>query len=367
MNPFLITAYKEPQYFCNRKKETDDIINAVINRRNLVIYAIRRLGKTGLIHHVFHHLRKQNKYKLYYIDIDQTSDLSDFLNILVNGLIKGQKKSVYEKLIEFIKQFRPIITFDPVTGIPEIELRSNTVQESKASIEAIFNYLENMNTPVIIAIDEFQRITEYPENRVESFIRSHIQFLNNVTFIFSGSKSKILQAMFSQHNRPFYQSAQLMEMGRLDQDIYCDFIFNHFKRSGKKITKSTIKSCIKWADNHTFYVQYLLNIIWGYGTKIIDETIVTGIQNEIIESRASLYAGYRSLLTEKQFNLLKAIGKEKSVEKPTSHRFIQTYSLGSASTVNSALKALFEKELIYTENRLIKCYDVFQSKWFQTH
>lgn len=365
MNPFLITAYKSPKYFCKREKETREILNAVSNQRNLVIYANRRMGKTGLIQHVFYRLRKQNKFNLYYIDIDQTNDLNGFFNLLVNGLIKGQKQSTYEKLIDIIKQFRPTITFDPITGYPEIEIRADSGNESKSSIEAVLNHLENMDKPVIIAIDEFQRIVDYPESRVEAFLRSYIQHLNNVTFIYSGSKTKMLQAMFSEHNRPFYQSAQLMKMGHLGIDAYCQFISDHFMQTGIKIKKPIIESGIKWADNHTFYVQYLFNVIWGSGIKAVNETILRDIQNEIIESRSALYAGYRSLLTDKQFNLLKAIGKEGAVEKPNSNHFIQANDLGSTSTVNSALKALFEKELIYDEKGHVKCYDVFQSKWFQ--
>jgi len=64
MNPFLITTYKEPKFFCNGEKETQGIINAITNQRNLLIYAIRRMGKTGLIRHVFYQLQKLNQYNL---------------------------------------------------------------------------------------------------------------------------------------------------------------------------------------------------------------------------------------------------------------------------------------------------------------
>ena len=103
MNPFLISVYKEPSFFCNREKETKKCINAVSNQRNLVIYAIRRMGKTGLIHHVFYQLQKSNNFNLFYIDIDQTNNLNDFLNTLINGLIKGQKKVCLWKIDRFYK------------------------------------------------------------------------------------------------------------------------------------------------------------------------------------------------------------------------------------------------------------------------
>jgi len=171
--------------------------------------------------------------------------------------------------------------------------------------------------------------------------------------------------MFSDYSRPFYQSAEIMDLKRLDMLIYTDFIYNHFKSTGKKIQKNSIETCIEWADNHTFYVQYLFNMIWGAGIDKIEIDDIKEIQKEIISSKDSLYSNYRNLLTDKQYRLLRAIAMEKEVLKPNSAAFIKSYDLGSASTVNSALNILNEKELIYQESGTYKLYDVFQSKWFQ--
>ncbi|MBW6460092.1 MAG: hypothetical protein K0B08_05915 [Bacteroidales bacterium] len=112
-------------------------------------------------------------------------------------------------------------------------------------------------------------------------------------------------------------------------------------------------------------MQYLFNAIWGHGIEKIDNGIITSVQQEIITSRDALYSNYRNLLTDAQYQLLKAIALEKQVKHPNSSGFIQKYGLGSASTVNSAIKTLIDKELVCEENGLYKLYDVFQSKWFR--
>lgn len=365
MNPFIISSYRGPKFFCNREKETDLIISAVTNNRNIVINSIRRMGKTGLIKHVFYQLQTSDEYYLFYIDIDQTNNLNEFLNKLINSLIKDQKKKLYEKVLDFIKQFRPVISFNPITGQPEVEIQKSSLQQDETNIESVLGYLERLDKPVIIAIDEFQRITDYPEKRVEAFLRSYIQHLNNVNFIFSGSRTHLLQSMFSDYSRPFYQSAEIMSLERLNRQTYIEFIRKHFLLSGKKIEMDSVKPCIDWADNHTFYVQYLFNMIWGTGIKNIDNEDIREVKSEIILSRDSLYSNYRNLLTDKQYRLLRAIAVEKEVKKPNAGDFIKKYDLGSASTVSSALKTLMEKELIYRESASFKLYDVFHSKWFQ--
>ncbi len=59
INPFIIGRYLSSEYFCNRKHETQRIVNAIENQRNLTLISHRRLGKTGLILHTFEHLRQK--------------------------------------------------------------------------------------------------------------------------------------------------------------------------------------------------------------------------------------------------------------------------------------------------------------------
>jgi len=75
-NPFLVAGYGGPEYFCDREKETGKIISALRNDRNISLISPRRYGKTGLIHHVFHHLEDRKKEVFcFYFDIFSTQNL----------------------------------------------------------------------------------------------------------------------------------------------------------------------------------------------------------------------------------------------------------------------------------------------------
>ena len=82
--------------------------------------------------------------------------------------------------------------------------------EEESTLKEIFDYLGSSEKRCYIAIDEFQQIAEYPEKGVEALLRSFIQFLPNVNFIFAGSKRHVMQEMFASSKRPFYQSTQLL-------------------------------------------------------------------------------------------------------------------------------------------------------------
>jgi len=152
----------------------------------------------------------------------------------------------------------------------------------------------------------------------------------------------ILQTMFYSHSRPFYQSAELLKLDRLQEDIYTEYIKKHFHNTKRQISEEVIQNCISWTDNHTFYTQYVLNMLWGTGQKLINQQLLQSVQSDIINSRTALYLNYQLLLGSKQFKLLKAIGLNNGVEKPSAGDFLAKYQLDAASTVNSALKALIE-------------------------
>lgn len=60
-NPFVYQGYEGPDYFCDRTEETENVISALKNGRNLTLVSPRKVGKTGLIDHSFCQIRQHDK------------------------------------------------------------------------------------------------------------------------------------------------------------------------------------------------------------------------------------------------------------------------------------------------------------------
>lgn len=214
-NPFLIAGYHSPTYFCDREKETEKIISALTNDRNISLISPRRIGKTGLIHHVFYQLSKQDtSVRCFYFDIFPTQNLQNFVELFgktIIGKLDTYSETMVKRDSSIFKSFRPSFTFDAVTGSPSVSLDIQT-EKTETGLQEIFDYLKESGKRCYIAIDEFQQITEYPEKGVEALLRSYMQIMPNVKFIFAGSKKHLMDAMFSSVNRPFYQSTQKIDL-----------------------------------------------------------------------------------------------------------------------------------------------------------
>jgi AAA+ ATPase superfamily predicted ATPase len=367
-NPFPLIPYTHPDYFCDRENEVKMLEEAFINDRNTVLIALRRIGKTGLIKHLFKQLETSSAIKTVYVDIMDTYSVDEFVNILASKImqaIPSKSKRWYSNFVQSLSGLNPILTFDPQTGVPSIELQLHSEQQQKGSIEKIVKFLESQPYKVLIAIDEFQQITHYNKPGFEAFLRSQIQHLSRCSFIFSGSEQHILSEMFNTAAKPFYQSADYLKLERISIPKYAQFIVAKFAATKKEIAYEEAYELIEWLDCYTFYVQNFFNKLWFISRKTVKSDDIDAAKQQVLNERQYMYTNLRKLLTSAQYLLLKAIAIKGSVTQPTSFEFVTHFKLGTTSTVNSALKALQQKELIYYEHQAYKVYDVFLEKWFQ--
>jgi hypothetical protein len=367
VNPFPVLDYISPEYFCDRKDETEKIISAFKNGRNITLISIRRLGKTILLKHILNKLQKDKNNRILFIDIMPTECLKDFVKVFSDAIIKDEKnnRGFLEKVSAFVAGIRGKLVFDDLSGLPSVEVSVADEKEAELSIKKIFEYLAAQKSNYIIAFDEFQQITNYPEKNTEAILRTSIQHQHKDSFIFSGSSKDILSSMFSDYGKPFYQSSDIMELKRIDPEVYTSFILKHFKKREKSIDKNLITHYINYYNNHTYYVQYFFNRLFEYSKEAVTEKEARLVEDIILKEREYIYFGYRNLLTSVQFSVMIAIAKEGSVEQINAGSFLSKYKLSQPSSVAAAVNALIEKQMIYYEDNKYRLYDVYLEKWLK--
>ena len=75
-NPFVVGKYLSDKYFCDRETETEFLRKQVENGRNVALISPRRLGKSGLIRHLFNQHDIREHYYVFFVDIYATSSLA---------------------------------------------------------------------------------------------------------------------------------------------------------------------------------------------------------------------------------------------------------------------------------------------------
>ncbi|WP_304721870.1 ATP-binding protein [uncultured Alistipes sp.] len=367
-NPFIVTGKIEPEYFCDRVTESARFVKSITNGNNLVIISPRRMGKTGLIQFCYDKPEITDKYYTFFIDILHTSSLREFTYLLgreIYETLLPRSRKMASLFIQTIKSISGKFGFDPIMGMPTFNVELGDINRPEYTLDEIFQYLAHADKPCIVAIDEFQQIAKYPEKNIEAQLRTHIQKLSNCNFIFAGSERHMMQEMFTSAARPFYHSADMLELKAIAPEIYIPFIVRHFEKRNRRIAPDDVERVYNLFKGHTYYVQKTFNEAFAdtlEGEKCTLENLQTAIDN-MIASNDTIFREILSNIPEKQKELLYAIAKEGEAERITSATFIKRHSLVSASSVQSAMKKLLEKDIITEINKVFSVTDRLFAMW----
>lgn len=368
-NPFPEYGYFGADYFCDREKETETLVTALLNGSNVTLMAPRRIGKTGLIHHAFERMKAMDKnVQCFYVDVFPTKTFSQMVQFVADaviGKLDTTSQSIKRKLDRFVAALRPTMTPDPITGMPTFSF--NVVPENaRETLNQVFEYMKESGRQCYLAIDEFQQISTYSEIGADAYIRSIIQFIPNVHLIFSGSQQHLLAEMFMSPKHPFFNSSQIMAIKEIDADKYRAFANSFFAKQRREISQEVFSYLYNMVDGQTWYVQKILNRIYRLSKAELNRDTVNKVVCEILAEQEINYQNNYNLLTENQAQLLTAIARQGVVSAPTSLDFILRYHLPAPSSVKLALKSLQDKEYVYqtTEGSYL-VYDRFFGMWLK--
>ena len=368
INPFIVSGKIPEAYFCDRVEERAELEKSLSNQLNVVLTSPRRMGKTSLVDFVFDKLTVKDEYITISVDILQTTTFREFIFTLGTAVFKtvASRNDKWRKLfINFLKSLRGSFGYDPIQNTPTFDVRLGDIQQPEYTLGEIFQYLESVDKRCLIVIDEFQQITRYPEKNVEEILRTHIQKLSNANFVFSGSRRRLMEEMFFSAKRPFYQSAKPLRLEAIDQDVYFDFVSNHFQKAGKEIKKEAFLHVYDAFCGVTFYVQRLMKdayIETLSGQQCNVEMMIQLMENYIKENDYHLREQL-SFITEAQKELLYAIHAEGQVQSITSSAFNKKHRLRSPSSTQSAALKLLEYDLITRKEKTYSISDPLLSLW----
>ena len=363
INPFFIGKYIGDHYFCDREKDTQALVKHIINGRNIALISPRRLGKSGLIHHTFNSPEIKDSYITIYVDIYSTQNLAEFAKALSEAIIRTIKieKNWPEKFLAFMKSLKLGFKIDSISGEPAIDICVGDIEFPEKTVRELFEYLEILPRPCILAIDEFQQIREYPEKGVEAYIRTIVQGCPHTSFIFCGSKRHIMTDMFFSPSKPFFQSVISQSLHPIPMDVYIDFAGRLFAERGKFLDKFAAEVVYKMFDGCTWYIQMMMNEMFALTEKgsVCTTEYIDFAWDNIIMSQEDRYQSILYHLAPKQKQILYAIAKDGKAANITSSDFIKRHRLVSASSVQAAIKPLLKHDIITCEEGTFRIYDYF--------
>ena len=367
-NPFIVSGKIEPEYFCDRASESARLIKSLTNGNNLVLISPRRMGKTGLIQYCYDKEPFYGNYHTIFIDILHTTSLREFTFLFGKSIFEailplGQK--MLTSFVHTLKSLSGKFSIDLLTNMPTFNLELGDITRPSLTLEEIFTYLEQADKPCIVAFDEFQQIANYPEKNIEALLRTHVQRATNTHFIFAGSEYHIMQEMFMSSAKPFYNSADTLELKAIDIDVYTQFVIEHMSRGNRTISPELVKAVYQLYRGNTYAMQKTFNELYSIldeGSKVTMDLVITAINN-VIDSKEPMFREQLSNIPDKQKPLLYAIAQDGEAEHITSAKFVKDHKLPSASAVQYATTQLVASGVITKLAGKYSLNDPFFALW----
>lgn len=369
-NPFVTKGYAGPEYFCDRVKETENLVKLLTNENNIALISPRRVGKTDLIRHCFQQPEIKDRYYTFHIDIYATTSLRDFVNVFGRAILdelKPKGRVVWEGFLHVLRSLRSEITYD-INNFPTWSLGLGDIENPATTLDEIFEYLKNADKPCLVAIDEFQQIAKYTDSpNIEATLRTYIQKCINATFIFSGSKRHLMGEIFISPSRPFYQSVLVMNLRPISVEKYTEFAQMQFEKYGKSIDASVVETIYNRFDAVTSCIQRLLNVLFlkTLPGQQCTTDMVDGAISYILDMFTETYADLLDKIPEKQREVFIAIAKEGKASGITSKAFVKKHHLQTVSVVTAAVRGLLDKDFITQDKNVYMVYDPFFALWLQ--
>jgi hypothetical protein len=196
-------------------------------------------------------------------------------------------------------------------------------------------------------MDEFQELSELKGHVIEASIRYAMQYSKNVSYIFSGSNRHMLQSMFNDKNRPFYNSCEIMKLERISAYDYESFIQKEaLEKWSKPLMKNIIDQIFTLSELHPSYVNRICSYFWLINIYPTIEKMNAYWEN-FVESKSCEFTKDILRLSRNQRRLLKHLASNPTKQPSGQQVYLKT-GLSEAS-LRQALNKLILTDYIYRD------------------
>jgi len=356
-NPFYLIPIPPDGPLCDRAPEIRELAAHARAKGSVVLYSPRRFGKTSLVRRVQSELAAEGAVTVFcdLFGVASAEDAAARLARAVFAQVHG-REPLWKRALATLRTFRPVLRPDPQGGA------SLTVEPVAAGrtglallgevMEALVTFIADTDELVHIALDEFQEIVMLPEApAVEAQLRSGIA-RTGAAWIFVGSRRHLLLGLFSDRQRPFFQSAILRPLPPLPANDLSTYAQERFAAGGHPCNEAAAARLAALAAGHPYYAQRLGYFAWEIAEREEQEISAPTIDAalaELLQAETPVYEAVVSALTLQQRLLLRALAREPSPQIMAAG-YLQRHRLGSVGGIQKSIRALRELDLAERDN-----------------
>ena len=349
-NPFEFGRELAPDELVDRDTELAAITRAVANRGKLFFIGPRRYGKTSILNAVEHRLAARGTVVLRY-DAEAFESLTLLAQALLTGAARkltGPVAKAGGVIARLFSRLKPEVNYD--LAAHRLTVRIAAGPGGKGSelpvltevLDGIERLAAGSKKPVVVILDEFQQVVREGGEAAERQIRAAIQRHRHVSYVFAGSKTRLLADLTSDPGRAFWKLGERLFLQAVPREDFRPFLARGFRTAGFKTTSEGIERILDAAEDVPYNVQRLASACWERlrvgEDRVLTAAAVDQALRAVVLSENPAYTQIWTNLTRAQKTALKAVIEEGGREL-LGRAVLQRHDL-AASTMQRALQAL---------------------------
>jgi hypothetical protein len=348
LTPFTFGDLPSGTEFVNRRAEIARLKNNFRALTNTILISPRRWGKTSLVYHVANSLESR-KHRFCHINMQRVNTEAGFYDMLVKEVIRATASKAHDALQllqDLLSRAKPALKVGTGAAGFEINLDVADIERSTDDIIELPQRLaKRKGLKLTLCIDEFQNLMDFAEPlRFQRLLRASWQHHDAVGYCLYGSKKHMMYEIFESPDMPFFKFGDILFLDKIGAKHWIPFIVQSFARTNKQITQELAAQITSMMDNHPYYVQYFSHVVWNKTSRQVTADILDAAMREIFNQHVIHFDRIMDGLTYRQVNFLRALIRGES--QISSKEVINSYDLGTSSTVTSLKNALIQKEII---------------------
>ncbi|MBI5463407.1 MAG: ATP-binding protein [Ignavibacteriales bacterium] len=344
-NPFKFGDPVEGEYYLPRPELARTVGQFLDNRIHVILIGPRRFGKTSFILN----LLKEKTQSSLFIDVFNITSHRDFLQQVLRA-IRGKKpwSAHLKEWLSTIPRLRPRFEMqpDPVSGTPTLSLSAEVSSDKdvKETIQDVLAALEHLGKQVIVTIDEFQKIAEIEDKGwLEATLRTQMQQLKNVAFLYTGSRKGIIYDMINNSNRPFYRSCQPIEFPAFGTE-FTDWIIQRFSIVNITCERAAVDHLRRILQDTPNYIQMVCFHVVAQGIQNVTQKKMDDVLNTIVRQNAYAYQTLLNSLAVGQQRALRLAANE--LTQIFAKDLLAKYEIKTGPALHAAIKSLKDKQIL---------------------
>jgi uncharacterized protein len=339
--------------FCNRIKERGHLMANIATLQPTLIMSPRRYGKTSLALKVLN----DSKVPYTHIDLFSETDERDFEYSLLNGIgelitqLAGKPRAALNLAYDFFADLHIKVNIEKLGFSIQVDpKRGKPVHTILKSLEKLDKLAKKKKQPVILFIDEFQKISDISSvSTLEGALRHVAQQSENIMFLFSGSNRHLLQKIFDDSTRPFYNLCDQIILQRISEKDYLHYIQKlSIKKWGDKLKKNIVLAILRCTCRHSYYVNLLCSRVWRC-EKMPTVKVIENLWGEYVHEQKSRVASEVDLLSANQRRLMFMLARHGAQKEIMGTDFSNMSGLSVAS-IRQAINVLLKKDYVYQDS-----------------